>query len=154
MVTLRAARMDDAARLYAWRTDAETVKQSIAPPPESLDAHRTWLAGALRDPAVSLYVAYDDDRRVDVGSVRIHRRSEDEVEMSITVDPGQRGRGYSHELIARGLEAAGSARVVARVKASNERSLRAFRALGFRDEETGELVRLAHGPSTVRGAQA
>jgi RimJ/RimL family protein N-acetyltransferase len=146
--------MDDAPRLYAWRTDAETVKQSIAPPPASLEAHRTWLAGALHDPDVSLYVAYDEERQVDVGSVRIHRRSEDEVEMSITVDPDQRGRGYSHDLIARGLEASGGARVVARVKAGNARSLRAFRALGFRDDGSGELVRLVHERSSAGGTQA
>ena len=146
--------MDDAARLYGWRVDSETVKQSIAPPPASFDAHRTWLAGALHDPAISLFVAYDEDRGVDVGVVRIDRRAEDEVEVSLTIDPDQRGRGYSHDLIARGLEAAVGVRVVARVKAANVRSLRAFRALGFRDDGVGELVRLVHDPAPVeRGAQ-
>src|SRR5262245_46881674 len=151
MVKLRRARPDDAARLYEWRVDAETMRQSSAPPPESLDDQRKWLDRVLRDSDVALYVAYDDQRGVDVGTVRLDRRSEGEAEMSITVDPGERGRGYSHDLIARGIEAAGNIRIVARVKPENVRSLRAFRALGFdgREDADGELVRLVHEPADM-----
>lgn len=155
MVRLRRARADDAARLYTWRVDAETARQSTAPPPDSLDEQRRWLDRVLRDADVALYVAYDDERGVDIGTVRLDRRSDREAEMSITVDPDERGRGYSHDLIARGIEAAGNVRIVARVKAGNVRSLRAFRALGFDGREDGELVQLVHEPAGVNhGADA
>ena len=151
MVRLRQARADDAAQLYRWRVDVETERQSIAPPPESFDGHRRWLDRVLDDSDVALYIAYDDERAVDVGTVRIDRRGDREAEISITVDPGQRGRGYSRELIARGIEAAGDVRVVARVKPENIRSLRAFRALGFDGPEDGhgELVRLVRARANL-----
>jgi RimJ/RimL family protein N-acetyltransferase len=157
MVKLRQARADDAACLYRWRIDAETVRQSTSPPPGSLDEHRTWLGRVLSDSAVALYIAYDDQRGIDVGSVRIERRSDHEAEISITVDPEQRGRGYSRDLVARGIDAAGNIRIIARVKAGNIRSLRAFRALGFDgpDDGGGELLRLVHeAPGVNRGANA
>ena len=144
-VTLRLAALGDAALLYAWRVDADTVRQSIAPPPASFDEHSAWLTDQLRDPDVALYVAYDDERGIDVGTLRIDRRG-GESELSITVAPGQRGRGYSHDLIASGIRAAADSRIVARVKPDNVRSLRAFRALGFsiEDDGGGGLVRLVH----------
>lgn len=154
-VSLRTADLRDAAQLYRWRVDGDTVRNSIAPPPASLDEHGRWLERVLHDPAVGLYIARDDERCLDVGSVRIDRRGDAEVEMSITVDPEQRGRRYSHELIACGLQVAGDVRIVAQVKASNLRSLRAFRSLGFSGPDHGELVRLVHEPTRVsRGAGA
>ena len=131
----------------------ETVRQSTAPPPGSLDEQRLWLERVLLDADVALYVAYDDERGVDVGTVRLDRRGDGEAEMSITVDPDERGRGYSRDLIARGIEAAGNVRVVARIKPGNTRSLRAFRALGFdgREDVTGGLLRLVREPSRSSG---
>jgi RimJ/RimL family protein N-acetyltransferase len=155
VLTLRPAGAEDAAQLYAWRMDAETAEQSVAPPPPSFAAHREWLDAQLHDPRVALLVGHDLERRVDVGVVRLERR-DDETELSITVAPDQRGRGYSHHLIARGVEAAGPVRVVARVKPRNERSLRAFRSSGFASgQEHDGLVWLVHdAASTVRGARA
>ena len=152
-VTLRHAHMDDAARLYSWRIDGETVRNSIAPPPGSLDEHRAWLEATLRDPRTALYVAYDADRDP-VGVVRIDRVSDDEAEISITVDPDHRGRGYSHELIAAGVEAAGNVRVVARVKGANVQSLRAFRKQGFSGGGDGDLLRLVYDPAAVPGGRS
>jgi len=144
-VTLRPAVLQDAALLYAWRVDADTVRHSIAPPPASFDEHSAWLTDQLQDPDVALYVAYDE-RGIDVGTLRIDRRGRGESELSITVAPAQRGRGYSHDLIASGIRASGDSRIVARVKPDNVRSLRAFRALGFSivDDDGGDLVRLVH----------
>lgn len=156
MVTLRPAVANDADRLYRWRVDPETVRQSIAPPPASLDEHRAWLEATLSDPRVSLFVAHDDQRSVDVGMVRIARQEAGEAELSIAVAPDERGLGYAHHLIAAAIQAAGGVAVVARVKHGNVRSLRAFRALGFREEQAngGELVRLIHRPAAAAGAKA
>jgi RimJ/RimL family protein N-acetyltransferase len=155
VVTLRPAGADDAARLYAWRVDAETAQQSVSPPPSSLASHREWFDAQLRDPDVTMFIGHDTERRVDIGVVRLERRAA-ETELSITVAPEERGRGYSHDLIARGVDAAGPVRVVARVKPRNERSLRAFRSSGFAgDEERDGLVWLVRDcATTVRGARA
>jgi len=156
MVRLRAAARTDAAQLFRWRVDAETVRNSIAPPPASIEDHGQWLDTVLCDASVALYVAYDEERGVDVGSVRLDRRAgAGEVEMSITVAPEERGRGYSHHLIARAIEMTADVRLVAHVKASNTRSLGAFRALGFRTVGGDELLRLVREPAQLnRGAEA
>jgi RimJ/RimL family protein N-acetyltransferase len=155
VVTLRPAGAEDAAQLYAWRVDVETAHQSVGPPPPTFAAHREWLDTQLRDPGVALFVAHDAERRVDIGVVRLERR-DDETELSITVAPEQRGRGYSHDLIARGVDAAGAVRVVARVKPRNERSLRAFRSSGFAGgtERDGLVCLVYEAASTIRGARA
>ena len=59
---------------------------------------------------------------------------------------------HDHALeLARGLEAAGNIRVVARIKPGNIRSLRAFRALGFDGcaDDQDELVQLVHEPAGI-----
>jgi RimJ/RimL family protein N-acetyltransferase len=83
--------------------------------------------------------------------VRIDRRTAGEAEISITVAPEQRGRGYARDLISGGIAAAGELRIVARIKPENARSLRAFRALGFvGDTANGDgLIRLVHEPAAL-----
>jgi UDP-2,4-diacetamido-2,4,6-trideoxy-beta-L-altropyranose hydrolase len=154
-VTLRRAQLDDAVQLYRWRGDSDTIRNSIAPPPPSFAEHRRWLETVMRDPRVSLFIACDRERGVPVGSVRLDRRSDEECEISITVDPEHRGRGYSHDLIARGVEVAGHVRIVARVKQTNVPSLRAFRKQGFSGEGDGDLLRLVYDPAAAsRGVRS
>src|SRR5262245_60453124 len=144
--------MGDAEQLYQWRIDEETIRQSTSPPPASLPDHRRWLELQLADPSVTLYVARDDARGVDVGTVRLEGRGVDEAEISLTIAPEQRRRGYAHELIMRCLEARGPARVVARVKPGNEPSIRVFRASGFGGEhERDGFGWLVHEPARAAG---
>jgi RimJ/RimL family protein N-acetyltransferase len=143
MVTLRPATMDDAARLFSWRVDDETVRNSTGPAPASFDAHRKWLEQTLQNPRVALYVGYDPNNQVAVGTIRLDRLNDGESEVSITVDPELRGRGYGRQLIEQAAKAAGPVRLIAHVKESNPASLRTFTALGFRGgQRDGDLLRL------------
>lgn len=133
-LTLTMATMNDAARLYTWRTDSATVKNSLQPPPKSFAMHCEWLKEKLTDTDhTCIWIAEDRDRTPSlVGMVRLDAREEGVTEIAVVVDPRQRGRGYAALLIGAAIENAETAKLRAVVKVNNSASLRAFWAHGFR----------------------
>ena len=145
MITLMRATMDDAARLFEWRTDPATRGSSHSAGPVSFDHHRAWLERTLARPGVRLYVVIDPQREEWIGTCRLDREDRSAA-ISLTVSPHARGQGYAgqilsalqHEAIEWGVE-----RLTATVKPSNVASLRAFAAAGFQQyhgSDAGESV--------------
>jgi RimJ/RimL family protein N-acetyltransferase len=114
--------MDDAQLLYAWRTDPVTIAMFDQPPPESYAAHCLWLERRLTRPD-PLWIG--EAQGVPVGTVRI-----DDQEVSVTIAPAWRGQGLGTALLRAAVAAAPSV-CYARIKPSNEASIRAFAAAGF-----------------------
>jgi spore coat polysaccharide biosynthesis protein SpsF len=132
VVTLRPATINDAARVLAWRNDAEAVRWSTRSGGVDRAEHERWFAAILDDPGYRMMIAeFDGDA---IGSVRVDVNDGIGV-VSIVIDPEWRGRGYGRAVLhaledelaadcqVRGLEAV--------VHPGNERSLRAFEANGF-----------------------
>lgn len=140
-MNLRPADESDAARLFAWRRDGATVTASIDPPPKTFEDHMVWLNAMLGDDTeVDIFVASDGARGVSVGVVRLDY-SGSIAEVSIVVDPAQRGRGYAAEMLTNLLaREALAATLVAMVKETNYASLRLFWAAGFRDVAASDGV--------------
>lgn len=134
MITFKPATMDDAARLYCWRRDVETVAGSISVPPATFEAHCTWLEHQSHKADTDILIARDSSRSVTVGTVRLDFDAADmEAEISITVDPQQRGRGYAAEMLEAIISGGSRAEtLVAHIKETNLTSLRLFWAAGFR----------------------
>lgn len=140
MIKLRLATMDDAARLFVWRNDADTRLASHEAGPIRLEQHLVWLKEAIVSASKALYVAQDTARNgIWVGTGRLDKRPGQRVELSLTVDPQRRGEGYGGEIIDALVTEAEKLRdawrwdtMVATVKESNSASLRAFWALNFR----------------------
>jgi RimJ/RimL family protein N-acetyltransferase len=142
-VTLRPATFDDCARLHQWRNDPDTRAASLSEEPVPLDAHVNWLQKTLQRDDCRLYVAQDDATGAPVGTCRLDKLTPQPgeqplVELSLTVAPAHRGRGYAQQIINAAIAAAATtsafhdARAVrAIVKRANERSMRAFSACGF-----------------------
>lgn len=130
-VTLRLATEADAARLFAWRDDPDTRTASKDQKPLSFKAHIDWLKATLAKTDVHLFVAADHGRGALVGTVRVDEHKGKPPEVSITVDPRQRGRGYA-ALMIHCLQSYQWPRLVATVRTSNYASLRAFWENGFR----------------------
>jgi spore coat polysaccharide biosynthesis predicted glycosyltransferase SpsG/RimJ/RimL family protein N-acetyltransferase len=134
MVTLRRAGADDAARLWEWRNDPVTRAQSWSSEPVPSEVHDTWLAETLRRSDVALFIALDEASGAPIGTGRLDVAPEG-IELSLTVAPDQRGRGYAAPLIRRLMgEAAMTSpgvRLTARSKSGNLASQRAFAASGF-----------------------
>ncbi len=146
-VVLRSATSADSARLLAWRNDPETRRQSRTVTRVTRSTHDTWLTRVLTDPEVRLFIAEDHLGRL-LGTGRLDYRGQATAEVNLTVAPEWRGRGVGGRIIrALGREAArlGWTRLVARVKLSNVRSVRAFIADGFVPDECLHLERDAAG---------
>jgi RimJ/RimL family protein N-acetyltransferase len=133
MITLRPAALDDETRLLAWRNDPATRASAFNEAEVSPEAHKTWLARKLADPACAIVVAEEEGEPV--AQVRFERIEPDLAEIDIAVAPQARGRGVGRRVLRLAVGDArrvlGVTRVRARVKPTNEASLKAFRAAGF-----------------------
>jgi UDP-2,4-diacetamido-2,4,6-trideoxy-beta-L-altropyranose hydrolase len=128
LVDLRPATMDDADLLLAWANDAATRAASFSSAPIERSDHVAWLARRLRSADAFQLVA-------DVGVVRFDVEGAD-AEISVAVAPERRGGSWAGPLIDAGCRWLGAARpdvarVVARIKATNVASQRAFAAADF-----------------------
>lgn len=148
-IYLKPATVADAARLYSWRTDRGTATASRAEPPQSfVKDHLAWLAATLKKPSVHLLVAVDTERGVMVGTARLDVSGK-RAEVSLTVDPQQRGRGYSGLVLQEAVLRARAiqlAALTAEVRQDNHASLRLFWQAEFRPAKKqpagGEVVAL------------
>lgn len=132
-VSLRPATLRDKAALLKWRNDPDTRRQSRSTVVVRMASHALWLSRTLKNPETRLYVAIDVNG-TEVGTGRIDYRGQGTAEINLTVAPEHRGRGLAASIIdALGEEAAGLGwpHLVARVKAVNVRSVRAFTRVGF-----------------------
>jgi RimJ/RimL family protein N-acetyltransferase len=131
-VTLRLATADDADALLAWRNDPQTRAMSIDAAEVTNDQHRAWLAKTIEREDRLLFAAEHAGRAI--GSVRLDAHGVACFEVSLTVAPAERGKGYAVALL-RAAEAIalarGAVRLVAVIKPENTASRRAFEAAGF-----------------------
>ncbi len=120
MITMRPASMDDADLLLEWRNDPVTRANSKTTNAVQRDAHISWLTARLQRDQPNLYVAEDDEP---VGTIRI-----DGDEVSYTVAPEHRGKGYATTMLIWARERFGVLR--AEIKLENIASIRAAAKAG------------------------
>lgn len=144
-LTLRAAKREDGAKLLAWRNDPLTREMSISSAPVTPAEHEAFLARSLD--ATDRVLCIAEDGGAAVGTVRLDAKASGEWEISLTVAPDARGRGYATRMLraAEGLaRSRGAVRLVAVLKPTNARSVAAFRGAGYHSFfETGSLVHCA-----------
>jgi len=136
-LALRAATLDDAAALHAWRNAPETRVHSGDGLAITLEQHQQWMQGVMASPAQRLWIAFAASGPI--GVLRFDSSpygTGTTAEISVYRVPGQPGRGWGRALIARGVQEAQHAwpslmRVDARISSDNLASLGAFTACGF-----------------------
>jgi RimJ/RimL family protein N-acetyltransferase len=133
-LAIRPARFSDAGLLLEWRNDPATRAQSLTTAPIAMETHARWLEARLSQADdCRLWIAETAGRPI--GQARIERREARTGEISISIDAGERGRGFGSKLIAlateRGVKELKLDRVVAVIKAGNEPSMAAFRRAGY-----------------------
>src|SRR5574341_539311 len=96
-VSLRPARPEDAALLFAWQQHPETRRYACNPEPPTWEEHLQWLGGVLADDTRTLLIAEQDSHAV--GMLRLDTRSE-RREVSIVVAPGLHRRGIGSAMLA------------------------------------------------------
>lgn len=132
-VTLRAATLADSAFFLAMRNDPASVIGSVVQREAKTSEHETWFARMLVSKTDRMFVAEVEGARV--GLARRHPFDQAGTwEAGLIVDPTRRGGGLAREIL-RALEAesieAGVVRLVARIRAENEKSIRSFKAAGY-----------------------
>jgi RimJ/RimL family protein N-acetyltransferase len=130
-VRLRRATEADAALLLAWRNDPLTRANSRRQHALSWEELITPPPGAIRD----TYIGESEGRAI--GSIHLDRDSA-RCELSWTVAPAERGRGWGKALVAAAIAearasapAGGAIDVVAMIKPENHASQRIAESLGF-----------------------
>jgi len=135
---LRHAILDDAAFLFALRTDPDVTAASSGPPPTDLATHRRWLERSLQSPTRRIYVVENDGEpigqcRLDLMDIRDH------AEVSIALIRSARGQGVGTEVL-RALailaQIDGIRWLEAIIKETNIASRKAFLKAGYSVEES------------------
>ena len=102
-VRLRPATIADAELLFVWRNDPLTRQQSIHTEPVVWETHLTWLENSLQNPDRQLFIAEQavsaTQAPVVLGTVRADKLAE-VYELSWTVAPEQRGKGWGKKMVA------------------------------------------------------
>lgn len=135
---IRRATPGDAQNLFAWRNDPLTQQMSRRGDAVAWDDHLRWLEGVLADPDRVLLVGEVEGRSV--GTVRFDRLPEpDHWEISWTVNPEFRGRGYGSALSVGACATLPTATIFAEIKADNHPTLTMIAKCGFKqiDEREG-----------------
>ena len=140
---LRPATMVDAELLLEWRNDPLTREKSITTDPVPYDAHVQWLERSIASASRTLLVA--EDAGVPVGTVRLD--DGDPPEISYTVAPDHRGKGYAEMLV----RLAAPDHCEAEVKPGNKASIRALTKSGFvLSRESDELLHFSKKETAVK----
>ena len=131
-VRLRPATAGDAEQLRAWRNDPHTRAMSLNTSEVSPSDHAAWLASSLDSKDRLLLLAELDG--LTIGTVRLDQHGTRQVEISLALAPEVRGKRLAVPLL-RSAESVvrqnGDTRIVARIKAGNEPSIRAFKGAGY-----------------------
>lgn len=133
MLRLEKADYSDIDLLYEWANDTVVRQNSFNSDKIPYDTHVKWFTKMMNDPSVVQYILYDDI--VPVGQVRLNIEG-DEAEISYSVSPEYRGKGYGRELLRMiyGVVKGDYPKIstlVARVKPDNMKSKSLFEDLGY-----------------------
>jgi RimJ/RimL family protein N-acetyltransferase len=127
--------MQDAERLLLWRNDPAARRWSPNQAEISPVEHARWLTGVLTSVRHLVLVAEADGEPV--GSVRFAERDEGIWEVSVVLDPAQRGRGLARASLTAGEDlllarAVGVVTIQAVIHRDNGRSLQLFGGCGYK----------------------
>ena len=140
-VRLRPATIEDAAFVFALRTDAEVQRQSFGSAP-TWEQHLEWFRLTIDDPLRRLLIV--EQAAAAVGQVRLDQVGDHEV-VSLAVAEPARGRGVGRGAL-RAATALATGDLVAHIRPDNTRSLATFSTAGFAvvSEGDDEVVMRRH----------
>ena len=149
---LRLAIIGDAELLFDWRNDPQTRADSVNTEKVEWAGHVSWFDRSLINQGRKIFIALDGE--MPVGTIRLDDDPDEmKTEMSWTVAPEARGKGYGKELVRLGVERVQAlGRIpVARIKRENEASLRIVQSLGFKQvSQDGPLTFWEYQSSSLR----
>ena len=146
-VWLREATLEDSERVWRWRNDAETRRGSFDERDIPFDEHREWFEATIQRRDRRMYVVLAGG--AEAGVVRLDFEGSRAI-VSINIAPEWRGKGIGKAalgaLAERAFAGLGLGQLVARVKADNLGSRKAFEDAGFRIVQGGDALTLILAP--------
>lgn len=139
-IVTRAAKIEDAKLLFAWRNDPLTRQNSISSAPISWNDHLKWLTDSLASRERQIYIAEIENEPF--ATFRLDHTTEG-IELSWTVAPEFRSRGLGSQLITTLMKSMryGPKTFIAKIKACNLPSIAIAEKAGFvRDHENEGLI--------------
>lgn len=137
-IRTRAAALDDAMLLLAWRNDAVTRRMSLHSEAVSLEEHLAWYTASLSNPLRVIFIGEDAETGVAVGMVRFDSDASPSpiAEVSLNIAPEQRGRGLGRAVLEAAIVALDARHpeiraLTAVIRPENTASVRLFEAAGF-----------------------
>ena len=132
---LRRANWDDLLMIYRWANDPAVRENSFSSDVIPLETHERWFRALLDDPNRRQYILLSDG--VEVGQLRLSAQ-DDAVEISYSVAPEYRGRGFGKRLLALAADQArtdfpGAKYLAGKVKPQNAASRAAFESAGYQE---------------------
>ena len=149
-VRLRPATLEDAQRLFVWRNDPLTRAQSLQQQPVVWGDHLEWLQASLQNPARQLFIAESaglagQEQPLTLGTVRADK-TEETYELSWTVAPEERGKGWGRKMVAALIEILpAQASYTAIVLHSNPASQRIAESLALTERQRQECYTVYAG---------
>ncbi|MFC2036593.1 GNAT family N-acetyltransferase [Chloroflexota bacterium] len=145
-VTIRPTKTADVDAMMAWRPFADPLYKPFDFPRRSRTEHIRWFEWRSKDASRRLYTVEDEKGQI-IASLTLReidgRRS---ARLGITMGADFVSRGYGTEALQLFLDhyfgTMGFARLVLDVAATNQRAVRTYLALGFR--QVGQHYRPAH----------
>lgn len=126
---IRLANSNDIKNVFDLFNDDFVRKHSLRSQKISWDEHQQWYTNRLRNTDSPFYIIEDENNDF-IGQVRIDNTDETIISISLTQE--YRGQRLSSEILKLCSEKCGFDNIVAYVKESNERSLRAFKKAGYK----------------------
>jgi RimJ/RimL family protein N-acetyltransferase len=154
LVRLAPLRDEDAEALFRWINDRELVVLNSPFKPIGRDEHRRWFDRIRNTPDVEIFGVR---RRADdglIGSCQLNRIDTGRRRCSLQIRIGELdawGKGYGTEAVRLLIEHAfrdlGLKQVELEVFAHNERAIRTYRNVGFREQGVREAAAVIDGES-------
>ena len=132
-IYLREVTIDDVELLFKWVNDLGTRSNSFDSHMISWEEHKNWFERMIRDPKQISYIMVHKD--TPVGQIRFNL-SENIAEISYSIAPQERGKGYGKQIIHLAVMKIKSdysdiTKIRALVKPQNEASIICFQHNGF-----------------------
>ena len=136
-MNFREAITDEWEVLLKWRNDSATRLNSINTDLITEEDHKKWFFASLNNTKRKIYIA--EDQGTKVGTVRKDVK-DNEVVISWTVAPEQRGKGYAKKMVKSFTDKL-SGNIIAFIKDSNIASIKVAEYSGFKlvEENKGIL---------------
>lgn len=133
-LTFKKADEMDVDLLFTWANDEETRKQSFHSEKIPYEDHIKWFESSLARKDREIYICSHGAEKI--GVLRLDYIQEDTWEISYSIAPSKRGKGYGKEMLrlcedlCKGM-LPGVKKLTARVKAENEGSVKIFTELQY-----------------------